>query len=103
MNKVLRSKKVLGSLVILALLAFPAQVIMAEETELQKTQKALVSCNALLGNTIAKVMAAMPKMKPEQQKDVRQRVQSLEAEVRALDEYVDQFDPFGVGYRATEY
>ena len=95
--------KILGSLVVLALLAFPAQVIIAEETELQKTQKALTTCNALLGNTIAKVMAAMPKMKPKQQKEVRQRVQSLEAEVRALDKWVDQFDPFGVGYRATEY
>lgn len=90
MNKVLRSKKVLGALVILSLLAFPAQVIIAQETELQKTQKALVSCNAILGNTIAKVMAAMPKMKPATQKKVRQRVQSLEAEARALDEYIDE-------------
>ncbi len=86
-------KKVLGSLAILAVLAFPVQVLIAQaaESELAKTQKALVSCNALLGNTIAKVMAAMPKLKPEQQREVRQRVQSLEAETRALDLWIDDF------------
>ena len=87
-------KKVLGSLVVLAVLVFPVQVTItqAAETELAKAQKALVTCNALLGNTIAKVMAAMPKLKPAKQKEVRQRVQSLESEIRALDTWISEVD-----------
>ena len=92
MDKVLRSKKVLGSLVILAVLAFPAQVIVAAETELEKTQKALFICNAELGNTMARIQSIMPKLKPEHQKQVRQRVQSLQAEVQSLHQWTrDQF------------
>ncbi len=90
-------KQVLGSLVVLAVLMFRVQVSItqAAETELQKTQKALTTCNAILGNTIAKVMAAMPKLKPAKQKEVRRRVQSLESEVRALDAWVsDAFSEF---------
>ena len=84
-------KKVLGSIVILAVLAFPAQVIVAE-TELEKTQKALFICNAELGNTMARIQSIMPKLKPEHQKQVRQRVQSLQAEVQSLHQWTrDQF------------
>ncbi len=86
--------KVLGSLVLLAVLTVPTQVIVAQHAsnELRKTQAALTACNAMLGNTIAKVMSAMPKLKPEQQKQVRQWVQSLESEVRALDDWVSDLD-----------
>ena len=42
-------KKVIGSLVILAVLAFPIQTVLGADSELQKTQKALTACNAILG------------------------------------------------------
>ncbi len=92
MKRFLGSRKVLGSLVILALLVFPAQVIVAQETELEKTRKALFICNAELGNTMARIQRIMPKLKPEHQKQVRQRVQSLQAEVQSLHQWTrDQF------------
>ena len=89
-------KKALGSLLVLSVLAFPLQAVVAQgaETELQKTQKALTTCNAILGNTIAKVMAAMPKLPPEKQKQVRQRVEAVEAEIEALDNWVESLDEF---------
>ena len=87
-------KKALRSLLVLTVLAFPLQAVIAQgaESELKRTQKALTTCNALLGNTIAKVMAAMPKLPPKKQKEVRQRVESVEAEIKALDLWVESLE-----------
>ncbi len=82
-------RKVLGSLVILAFLAIPVQGVMAE-TELQKTQKMLTSCNAMLGNAMAKIMGNMPKLSPAKQKQVSKRVETLESEIKSLEKWISE-------------
>ena len=86
--------KVLGSLALLAVLAVPVQVIVAQQvpTEMQKAETALTASNAMLGSTMTRVMATMPKLKPEIQKQVRMRVQSLESEVRAFNEWMSTLE-----------
>ena len=86
--------KVLGSLVLLAVLVVPTQVIVAQHvpTEMKKAEVGLTASSAMLESTKSKVMSMMPKMTPATQKLVRQRVQSLENEIRAFDKWISDLD-----------